>query len=68
MTAKTHKDFKVAVYFRDEDGIWHHHGTWEGQAHDAADAKHLALDALEDTRIEWWKAEILSSGKPKGGP
>jgi hypothetical protein len=61
MSTKKSRDYKVAVYWRDDDGIWHHHGTWEGEAADAADAKHLALDALEDQRVEMWKAEILGN-------
>jgi hypothetical protein len=55
--------YKVAVYWRDDDGIWHPHGTWEGVAANPADAKHQAIEALSDARIEGWKAEIISSNR-----
>jgi hypothetical protein len=54
------KHYKVAVYFRDDAGIWHPHGTWEDTANSPADAKYRALDALSDHRVEGWKAEILA--------
>jgi hypothetical protein len=66
------KTYKAAVYWRDDDGIWHHHGTWEGEAGNPADAKTQAINALEDERLETsWKAEILESKpipkpKPRG--
>lgn len=61
------RTYKVAVYWRDDERIWHHHGTWEGEANSPADARTRALNALEDERIESWKAEIIGS-KPTGSP
>lgn len=55
------KTFKVAVYFRDDDGVWHHHGTWDGEAASPSDAKYKAIEALADQRIEAWKADILAA-------
>jgi hypothetical protein len=63
MTQQLPRTYKVAVYFRDDDGIWHYHGTWDGEAANPADAKHQAIDALADERIEGWKAEILAGPK-----
>ena len=60
MTEKKPRTYKVAVYFRDDDGIWHPHGTWEGDAASPADAKYRAVDALADDRIDGWKGEILA--------
>jgi hypothetical protein len=57
--------FKVAVYFRGDDRIWHYHGTWEGEAASPADAKIRALVALEDVRIDGWKAEIIGVRRPR---
>jgi hypothetical protein len=56
-----HKTYKVAVYFRDDEGVWHHHGTWEGEVASPLDAKCEAIRALADDRIDGWKAEILDS-------
>ena len=54
--------YKVAVYWRDDDGIWHYHGTWEDTAANPADAKRQAIDALSDVRItDPWKAEIINN-------
>ena len=64
MTRQKPKTYKVAVYFRDDNGVWHPHGTWEDTAASPADAKYKALDALSDDRIEGWKAEIISSSQP----
>jgi hypothetical protein len=67
MTEKKPRGYRVAVYFRDDDGIWHYHGTWEDDAVDVADAKAKAINALADDRIEGWKAEIIGR-TPVGGP
>ena len=63
MLLSTRRNYKVAVYFRDADGIWQHMDTWTGKAADAADAKEQALEALSDPRIESWKSEILVTDK-----
>jgi hypothetical protein len=55
------RTYKVAVYFQDDDGAWRPHGTWEGPALTALDARLHALDALADVRIEGWKAEVLTT-------
>ena len=57
------KTYKVAVYWRDDDGVWHHHGTWEGEAATPSDAKYKVVDALSDVRVESWKGEILEAKK-----
>ena len=59
MTQAKPKTYTVAVYFRDHDGIWHHHKTWSGEANSPADAKYKAIDAFPTARISKWKAEIL---------
>ena len=55
------KTYKVAVYFRDDDGIWDPHGTWEGEAASPFDAKVEAIRALADDRIDGWRADIVES-------
>jgi hypothetical protein len=67
MSTEKPRTYKAAVYWRDDDGVWHHHGTWEGEAGNPADAKTQAVEALADDRIEGWKAEILDS-KPAPKP
>jgi hypothetical protein len=61
MTQQKPKTYKVAVYFRDDENVWHHHGTWSGEAASPSDAKYKAIEALADERIEGWKAEILAA-------
>jgi hypothetical protein len=61
MTQAKPKTYKVAVYYRDADGIWHYHATWHGEANSPADAKYRAIDLLSTPQIEKWKAEIIPS-------
>jgi len=65
MTKQSPKHYKVAVYWRDDDDIWHFYGTWEDTAANPADAKTRALDALREERIEYWKAEIIDRPRAK---
>jgi hypothetical protein len=51
--------YKVAVYFGEGDRVWHHADTYRCAAASADEAKRRALDALEDTRVEFWKAEVV---------
>jgi prepilin-type N-terminal cleavage/methylation domain-containing protein len=52
--------YTVAVYYRGDAGEWKHCDNYEAAAGSAAEAKTKALDALEDTRIDGWKAEVLN--------
>jgi hypothetical protein len=61
---KKPRTYKVAVYFRDDDGVWHHHGTWDGEAVSPFDAKCQAIKELSDVRIEGWRADILAATPP----
>ncbi len=50
--------YTVAVYFKDDQGIWRHHGDWSGVAVSLEDARALAMEALADHRIDEWTAEV----------
>lgn len=51
--------YEVAVFFNNDYGTWSYHDSWTGVASSPEEAKKKALDALEDTRIEFWRAEVL---------
>jgi hypothetical protein len=56
--------YVVAVYFLGDEGAWHYHATWSGDAPNDSTAESLALDAIEDVRIDGWKTEIIRRPEP----
>jgi hypothetical protein len=52
-------DYEVAVYYLGDHGEWLVHDIWVGHADSREDAEKQALDALEDVRIDGWKAEVV---------
>lgn len=51
--------YEVTVSFMNDYGTWSYFGSWTGVADNPDEAKGKALDALEDHRIDGWKAEVL---------
>lgn len=58
------RQYVVAVYYRGDEGAWHFLSTWSGCAPNDSTAESLALDALEDPRIDGWKAEVVRFPEP----
>jgi hypothetical protein len=56
--------YLVAVYYRGDEGAWHFFSTWSGDARNDSEAESMALNALEDVRIDGWKAEIVRRPEP----
>jgi hypothetical protein len=58
-TAKGAGTYTMAVYYRGDQGEWRHLDNWTGRATADEDARQQALNALEDVRIDGWKAEVI---------